>query len=171
MVWLLPIFWASFSLHILAFRSLNLPQPSLLQSLSLCLLLLGIIILSLGSLPIFQKSISVAFSWRCVPSFSSPLPLSWIDQVPIRFLLMPYFSFMLIITSYSTSGNEPACECERHKRSRFNYWVGKIRWNRAWQCTPAFLPGEFYGQRSLAGYSSLHGKESDMTEAIQHAQW
>ena len=59
-----------------------MPQASLFQSLSLCLLLLGIIILSLGSLPIFQKSISVALSWRCVPYFS-PLPLSWIDQVPI----------------------------------------------------------------------------------------
>ena len=34
-------------------------------------------------------------------------------------------------------------------------WVrsGKIPWRRAWQPTPMFLPGESYGQRSLAGYS------------------
>ena len=32
-------------------------------------------------------------------------------------------------------------------------WVGKIPWGRAWQPTPAFLPGESHGQRSLAGYS------------------
>ena len=32
-------------------------------------------------------------------------------------------------------------------------WVGKIPWKRAWQPTPAFLPGESHGQRSLAGYS------------------
>ena len=32
-------------------------------------------------------------------------------------------------------------------------WVGKIPWRRAWQPTPVFLPGESYGQRSLAGYS------------------
>jgi len=30
----------------------------------------------------------------------------------------------------------------------------KIPWRRAWQPTPVFLPGEPYGQRSLAGYST-----------------
>ena len=29
----------------------------------------------------------------------------------------------------------------------------KILWKRPWQPTPVFLPGESYGQRSLAGYS------------------
>ena len=29
---------------------------------------------------------------------------------------------------------------------------------------PVFLPAEFHGQRSLAGYSSWGSKESDMTE-------
>ena len=37
---------------------------------------------------------------------------------------------------------------------------------RKWQPTPVFLPGEFYGQRSLAGYSSCSHKESDMTERL-----
>ena len=52
-----------------------------------------------------------------------------------------------------TRGKEPACQCRKHKRHRFNSWVGKIPWRRAWQPTPVFLPGEFYGQRSLEGYS------------------
>ena len=39
----------------------------------------------------------------------------------------------------------------------------KIPWRRVWQPTPVFLPGESYGQRSLAGYSPLGGKELDMT--------
>ena len=43
-------------------------------------------------------------------------------------------------------------------------WVGKILWRRAWQPTPIFLPGESYGQRSLAGYSPQGLKESDTTE-------
>ena len=30
-----------------------------------------------------------------------------------------------------------------------------------WQPTPVFLPGEFHGQRSLAGYSRWGLKESD----------
>ena len=32
--------------------------------------------------------------------------------------------------------------------------------------TPVFLPGKFYGQRSLAGYSPWGHKESDMTERL-----
>ena len=41
-----------------------------------------------------------------------------------------------------TSGKEPACQFRRHKRYRFDPWVGKIPWLRAWQPTPVFLPGE-----------------------------
>ena len=36
------------------------------------------------------------------------------------------------------------------------------------QSTPVFLPGEFHGQRSLAGYSTWGRKESDMTEQLTH---
>ena len=39
------------------------------------------------------------------------------------------------------------------KRLRFDLWVGKIPWRRAWQPTPVFLPGEAHGQRSPVGYS------------------
>ena len=42
----------------------------------------------------------------------------------------------------------------------FNPWVGKISWRRKWQPTPVFFPGEFHGQRSLAGYSPRGCKES-----------
>ena len=35
--------------------------------------------------------------------------------------------------------------------------------------TPGFLPEESHGQRSLVGYSPQDHKESDMTEATQHA--
>ena len=41
-------------------------------------------------------------------------------------------------------------KCKRHK---FDLWVRKIPWRRAWQPTPVFLPGEPHGQRSLEGYS------------------
>ena len=37
-------------------------------------------------------------------------------------------------------------------------------WRREWQPTPVFLPGEFHGQRSLAGYSPCSCK--DMTEGL-----
>ena len=37
-------------------------------------------------------------------------------------------------------------------------------WGREWQPTPVFLPGEFHGQRSLAGYSPWGRKELNITE-------
>ena len=50
------------------------------------------------------------------------------------------------------------------KRCGFHSWAGKIPWRRAWQPTPAFLPGESHGQRSLTGYSTEGRTESDTTE-------
>ena len=47
-----------------------------------------------------------------------------------------------------------------------NPWVGKIPWRREWQPTPEFLPGEFHGQRSLAGYSPWGHKELDTTDQL-----
>ena len=50
--------------------------------------------------------------------------------------------------------------CLQYRRCRrrgfdpgFDPWVEKIPWRRAWQPTPAFLPGKSHEQRSLAGYS------------------
>ena len=51
------------------------------------------------------------------------------------------------------SSKEPTCHSRKHKRLRFNPWVGKIPWRRKWQPTPVFLTGESHGQRSLEGYS------------------
>ena len=62
------------------------------------------------------------------------------------------------------SGKELVCQCRRHKRHRFDPWVGKIPWRRKWQPIPVFLPGKFHGQKNLAGYSPWGCKELDMTE-------
>ena len=45
------------------------------------------------------------------------------------------------------NSKEPACQCRR-----FSPWVGKLSRRRTWQPTPAFLPRQSHGQRSLAGY-------------------
>ena len=46
-------------------------------------------------------------------------------------------------------------------------WVRSLGWKdpmeREWQPTPILLPGKFYGQRSLAGYSQWDHKELDTT--------
>ena len=62
------------------------------------------------------------------------------------------------------SGKEMPVIATRGRRGRYNLWVGKILWRRKWQPTPAFLPGESYGQRSLVGYNPQGHKESDTTE-------
>ena len=61
-------------------------------------------------------------------------------------------------------GKEPTCQCRRRERHRFNPWIGKIPWGRKWKPTPACLPGESHGQRSLADYSPQGHEELDTTE-------
>ena len=56
------------------------------------------------------------------------------------------------------------------KRLKFDPWAKKIPWKKARQPTPAFLPGEPHGQRSLAGYGPWDRKESDMMEVTENAQ-
>ena len=53
-----------------------------------------------------------------------------------------------------TSGKESTCQCRRHKGCRFNPWIKKIPWSRAWQPTPVFLPGESHRQRNLGSVDS-----------------
>ena len=55
------------------------------------------------------------------------------------------------------------------QETRVDPLVGKIPWRRQWQSSPIFLPGEFHGQRSLAGYSPWGHKESDATERLTHS--
>ena len=63
------------------------------------------------------------------------------------------------------SGKESACQGKRHKRHKFNLWVGKIPWRRAWQPIPVFLPEKSHVQRSLEGYSPWGHQELDTTAA------
>ena len=59
------------------------------------------------------------------------------------------------------SGKESACQFRSHRT---------IPMRRKWQLTPAFLPGEPHGQRSLAGYSPWGSKELDATERLSTEQ-
>ena len=52
------------------------------------------------------------------------------------------------------SGKEPACWCSRHKRCRFDPWVGEIPWRRAWQPAPVFLPGNIPWTEEPGGLQS-----------------
>ena len=58
--------------------------------------------------------------------------------------------------------------CLQCERPRFNPCLRKIPWRKEWQPAAVFLPGEFHGQMSLAGYSPWDCKESDTTEQLTH---
>ena len=57
----------------------------------------------------------------------------------------------------SSNGKESACGSED---------PGSIPWRREWQPSPVFLPGEFHGQRNLAGCSSWGHTKLDTTERL-----
>ena len=88
-------------------------------------------------------------------------------------ILLFYFSISissLILLTYSdkwvsqvTQRQRLCLQCRRHRRHKFDPWVGKIPWSRTWQLTPVFLPGKFHGERSLADYSPWGHKESYTT--------
>ena len=54
------------------------------------------------------------------------------------------------------------------QQPRVQFWFGKITQRTVWQPIPVFLPGEFHGQKRLAGYSPWGRKESDTTEQLTH---
>ena len=67
------------------------------------------------------------------------------------------------------SGKESTCQYRRHKRSKFDPWVGKIPWRRKWKPILVFLLGKFHGQGSLATVHAVT-KESDTTELASEVQ-
>ena len=63
------------------------------------------------------------------------------------------------MTEEKISGKELSCNARG-----VDSIPGKIPWRREGHLTPVFVPGKFYGQRSLAGYSPWGWEELDMTE-------
>ena len=76
---------------------------------------------------------------RKVYPFSSLL-LSPVQVFGLKLLEDGFFKLALF--KVIPSHYRPTCQCRRLKRCRFNSWVCKIPWMRAWQPTPVLLPGE-----------------------------
>ena len=93
----------------------------------------------------------------------------WI-KFSVTFGLNRFLHCFMVLTSIwgapgGASGKEPSCQCRRCKRHRFDPWVRKIPWRKAWKSTPVFLLGESHGHRSPVSYISWGRKESVTTEA------
>ena len=88
---------------------------------------------------------------ECICSAS----LVWTQQqAPLQSHVQPPFIRPLLGSRLPKwlSSKESTCQCRRLRRWGHYPWVGKTPWNRAWQSTPAFLPGKSHCQ-SLVGYS------------------
>ena len=70
-----------------------------------------------------------------------------------------YYTMLCMVFPSNSVKNLPAMQ-----ETQVDPMVGKIPWRREWQYIPIFFPGEFHGQRSLAGYIPRGHKESDMTQ-------
>ena len=125
---------------------------------------------------------SISLHWLLRKAFLSLLAILW--NSAFRWVYLS-FSPLLLVSLRFTAVCKPSsdshfafffCRClkawqyfsgsdgKEWGRPGFDPWVRKIPWRREWQPTPVFLPGEFHGQGSLAGYSPWGCKESDMTE-------
>ena len=101
--------------------------------------------------------------WLGIKPGSLALAAWSLNHWTTREVLIKSFFWLLFGFPGGSNGKESACKC---RRPRFNSWVRKIPWRRAWQVTPVFLPGESHGQRSLEGYRPQNHKEPDMTEQL-----
>ena len=107
---------------------------------------------SFPALQSFWASVLLAYGSNIFLSLFCTLALS-----TITVLLMPTWA------SLEAQMVKNRLQCGR---PWFDPLVGKISWRRERLFTAAFLPGEFHGQRSLAGYSPWGHKESDTTERL-----
>ena len=92
----------------------------------------------------------------CIPGINPTWSWCVIFIIYIKFSLIFRWGLLCLWASLVAQmvKNSPI----KSRRPGFDHWVRKIPWRRDWLPIPVFLPGEFHGQRSLAG------KESDMTE-------
>ena len=93
------------------------------------------------------------------------------EKLNISFVFMSYAlinSLVYFVVQYQYIWASPVAQTEKNLpgRSRFYPWVGKIPWGRERLPTSVFLPGEFHGQRSLAGCSTWDSKKLDTPEWI-----
>ena len=112
---------------------------------------------------------SSVLAWR-VPGMGEPDGLPSMGSHRVRHALRKSFipksvplAFPVVTFVLSTPDARHPCQRVRN----LLWWATMIvPWRRKWHPTPIFLPGEFYGWKSLAGYSPWSHKELYMTERL-----
>ena len=79
------------------------------------------------------------------------------EQTQSKLLINTGFYVYYVVSSVGfpggSVGKESSCNAGDTGRCRFDPWVAKIPWRRAWQPTPVFLPGESPWTEEPVGYS------------------
>ena len=100
-----------------------------------------------------------------------PRSTGWQENSTFIYLFVGLLVFDISQTRFKgfpggARGKEPACQCRRCKRPRFDPWVGKISWRRKWKPTrySCLEKPVDRGLGNLTSYSPQGHKESDLTE-------
>ena len=67
-------------------------------------------------------------------------------------------------------GKRICVQYRRGRRRRFDLWVRKILWRRAWQPGPVFLPGESPWAEEPGRLQYTEWQRVDITEVTEHAR-
>ena len=79
-------------------------------------------------------------------------------------MYLPIFQTLFLSTCRPPrwlSGKESSCQCQSHRRLRFNPWVRKIPWRRKWLTHSSILAWKIPWTEEPMGYSPWGRKESD----------
>ena len=91
---------------------------------------------------------------------------SYIQGFSCSVIKKDIFYLLLIVMN----GKELSCQCRRHKRHRFDPWVGRIPLEKGMATHTSILAWTIlWTEEPLVGYSPQGHKESDRTKATQHA--
>ena len=115
----------------------------------------------------FLTNLFALFTWKVkATSFSiTKKEKDWGQDSRRSSSLLGYIAYTHLLSfPGGASGKESACNIGDVRDAGLIPESGRFPWRRAWQSTPVFLPGKFYGQRSLASYSPRDCTVSDTTE-------
>ena len=101
---------------------------------------------------------------NCAPWTDRQIPNHWATREALQFISKYYIFFSCyhkwnhflklifkLLVLRASLGAQMVKICLQCRKPGFDPWVGKIPWRMEWLPTPMCFPGEFHGQRSLAG--------------------
>ena len=124
----------------------------------------GLLNVDAEKIPLFEYTVGFCLAYYYY-FFNSNLLSSFRESDYSVFAsLLPLLLPLLWIARWQSS-----CQCRRLKRLRFDSWVRRIPWRRAWQPTPVFLPGESPWTEEPGGLQSMGSQsQTQVSNQAQH---